>query len=138
MAPAAAAVEARLRDTVDAQAATPAEAAFAQRYAARLRGVLDALRQPAAGADPAADALRLLRALSDSLAQRLGCALAKLSELPAPTAWQCGFYTNMVTCGACRRCSEVLCSWHCGSCMPHIQTQDVCCVCQARRPAPGP
>ena len=74
MAPAAAAVEARLRDTVDAQAATPAEAAFAQRYAARLRGVLDALRQPAAGAEPAADALRLLRALSDSLAQRLGCA----------------------------------------------------------------
>lgn len=75
MAPAAAAVEARLRETVDAQAATPAEAAFAQRYAARLRGVLDALRQPAAGVEPAADALRLLRALSDSLAQRLGCAV---------------------------------------------------------------
>lgn len=84
MAPAAAAVEARLRDTVDAQAATPAEAAFAQRYAARLHGVLDALREPATGAEPAVDALRLLRALSDSLAQRLGCALTifRTRQLP--------------------------------------------------------
>ncbi|KAK9822206.1 hypothetical protein WJX81_005370 [Elliptochloris bilobata] len=91
MAPTAAAVEARLRETVDAVPATPAEAAFAQRYKARLRGALRALKHPVRGAEPAADALQLLRALCDSLAQRLGRgdrhrALAELSPALAALA----------------------------------------------------
>lgn len=72
MAPAAAAVEQRLRQTVGKRAATPAEAAFVQRYAPRLRAVLAALQAPAASGEPASAALLQLRALSDSLAHCLG------------------------------------------------------------------
>ncbi len=91
MAPPAAAVEARLRATVDGGAATPAEAAFAARYGPRLRGLLAALRAPAAGGEPAAAALAAARALAASLAARLGrgdqaLALAELSPALARLA----------------------------------------------------